>query len=346
MRAPRLAPPGGLGEAAFEELEVPSVPLRARLTSTRIAAGAGLLILAASACLLVYGLSQPAKWSTQTYAGGVLPGTDHVLQPPFPTFTRLRLFDAKVHPQGEHLYLLGSDAGGHDLLELAAQGAVPSLLLVAIVVVARLATGVVAGLSMALGAGWVRALARAAGGWAAGFPYLALAIVVIQGLTPHSRPIAFVVGMALVGWRDIAEIVAERCEHVLGQLYATAARSLGTQGWRFFQLHLWPHLRPALAVEVPFQAGAVLVLLAELGYLQVFLGSVIQLQDTGVGGGAIAVNQFVTRPELGQLLANARISILYHQLGPVLVPALAITVLALGFELLGSAARGRTRVSW
>jgi ABC-type dipeptide/oligopeptide/nickel transport system permease subunit len=311
-----------------------------------LAAGlAGVAILAFSASLLAYGLAQPLTWSTGTFAGGVLPGGE-VVRPPFGALTQVKLFDAAVQPKGAHFYLLGSDAGGRDLVALAARGALPSLLLVAIVVLARLLVGLVAGVSMTLGAGWMRAVARAAGGWTAGFPYLALAIVVIQGLSPQNRLFAFVVGMAAVGWRDIAEVVADRVEHVLAQPYATAARSLGTEGWRFLRLHVWPHLRPALAVELQFQAGAVLVLLAELGYLQVFLGPIIQLQDTGVGGGAITTNVLVTQPELGQLLANARISILYRDLGSVIVPALAITVLALAFELLGAATRGRTRESW
>jgi len=63
-----------------------------------------------------------------------------------------------------------------------------------------------------------------------------------------------VVGMALVGWRDIAELVAERVEHVRSQSFAVAARALGTDAIRFFRLHVIPFLRPAIGVEFPFHA--------------------------------------------------------------------------------------------
>jgi ABC-type dipeptide/oligopeptide/nickel transport system permease subunit len=144
--------------------------------------------------------------------------------------------------------------------------------------------------------------------------------------------------MGLIGWRDIAEVVAERIEYVRSQPFAVAAEVLGTRGLRFFQLHVVPFLRPALAVEVVLQCSAVLVLLAELGYLQVYLGPVIRLQEQGANSIPL-----LTQPELGQLLANSRMYLLYREIATFLVPALAIAVLALGFELVGTALKGRWR---
>jgi len=86
------------------------------------------------------------------------------------------------------------------------------------------------------------------------------------------------------------------------------------------------------------QCSAVLVVLAELGYLQVYIGPVIRLTQPGANSIAL-----LTQPELGQLLANSRMYLLYRELAPFLVPALAIAILALGFELVGTALKGRWR---
>jgi len=85
-----------------------------------------------------------------------------------------------------------------------------------------------------------------------------------------------------------------------------------------------------LVTETAFQASAVLVLLGELGYLQFFLGAPFKFNDV-----------LLPQPELGSLLAAARDYILSEQWTPVLAPAAAIALLALAFELLGMALRGR-----
>jgi len=296
----------------------------------------GLLLLLA--VLLVYGLTMPDKWYQGIYAGGFIHGTNSILQPPFPAFSDLDLFSIKVTEQGRHFYLLGSDSGGRDLLALVAHGAVPSLFLVMMVVAARLVVGFAAGIAIGLGSRPVRTLSRGLGSWIIGFPYLALAIVLIEVLAPRGRVMAFVVAMSIVGWRDIAELVAERIEHVKTQPFSLAAESLGTQGLPFFRIHVVPFLRPILTVEVAFQISAVLVLLAELGYLQVYLGPVLRLGQANDNSISLLL-----QPELGQMLANTRHDILYRQWEPVLIPAVAIASIALAFELLGTA-RGRWRV--
>ncbi len=290
--------------------------------------------------LLIYGLVTPGQWFTGVYAGGwVGQGANrHIVLPPFGPLTQVDVYTINVKPAGSHFYLLGSDPGGRDLLGLVAHGAVPSLELVATVVAARLFVGAIAGLAMGFGSNFAARVADSVGSWIIGFPYLALAIVMIQSLEPNGKLIAFVVGMSVVGWRDVAQQVAERIEHVRSQSFAEAATALGTGRLAFFRLHVIPFLRPMLTVEVPFQASAALVLLAELGYLQIFIGPVIRLTQQNENTLPLLVN-----PELGQMLANTRRYLLYHEMAPVLVPAFAVAALALGFELLGTSMRGRWR---
>lgn len=316
--------------------------------------GGGALLLLALAMLVVYGWQIPQRWSTTIFAGAdTASGT--VILPPFPPLSRVRPFDIQTRHFGTHLYLLGSDPGGRDLLALIARGTVPSALLVLAVVAGRVLLGTAAGLLSSLGPPGVRLVTRAVAGWFTGFPYLALAIVLILAIgtpvsagilqpspaAPASRWIAFIVGMTAVGWRDVSAVVSERVEHVLAQPFALGARTVGTSGFMFFRLHVLPYLRPALTLELPFQASAVLVLLAELGFLQVFLGGGITLVDTGRGNSSVASNVLVSQPELGQLLADARRYVLYNQLWLALAPSIAIAVAALAFELIGSGLRRR-----
>lgn len=318
--------------------------MRATTIFRRIGAGAlgliGLCVLLALSALTLLGLRESPKWWFPNYAGGVVHGTGTVTVPPFPPLASLDVFDINVQTVGTHFYLLGSDGGGRDLLALTAHAVPASLLLVAGVVAVRMVFGMIAGFAMAEGAGPVRVLSRGMGRWISGFPYLMLAIILIKATTPAGRWAAFIVGMTFIGWRDIAETVAAQIEHVRTQPFALGAKALGTGPLRFFRLHVMPYLRPALAVELSFQAAAVLVLLAELGYLGVFIGGATVIPEDGGPGYTV-----VTQPELGQLLSGARLYVERHQFGPVLVPAVAIALAALAFELIGIALRARGRGS-
>ena len=318
-----------------------------RRRRTLFLSAAAATVFAVVGVLFFIGLRIPDIWATEIWGGGFI--HDQIALPPFPALSTVQVF-----PQGEptlnlqtHFYLLGSDAGGRDLLALTARGAIPSLELVGLVLVARMLLGVIAGFGIAAGVEPVPTIARAAGGWIAGFPYLALAVLVIQAFTGGpgaasqagpTRLIAFVVAMSVVGWRDIAELVAGRLEWVNAQPFALGAKAVGTTGLGFFRRHAWPFLRTALTVEFSFQASAVLVLLAELGFLQYYLGGFTGLSEDG--GGPIAF-RLANQPELGQLLSDARLYTLRQELGPALVPALALTMTALAFEILGRAFRGR-----
>jgi len=302
-------------------------------------------LLGLLAALEFVGLRVPDQWATGLWAGGFSHGT--IMQTPFPPFTTVDAFaqDSPVH--ATHFYLFGSDAGGRDLVALTARAVVPSMELVALALVARMLLGIGAGFMIASGKEPLRTMATAAGGWIAGFPYLALAVLIIQSITggpsgagtsTGTRFLAFVVAIAVVGWRDIAELVASRMRWVDAQPFALGARAMGSSGFGLFRRHVWPYLRQALTIELSFQASAVLVLLAELGFLQYYLGGFTQLFEQDV----VPSFQLATRPELGQMMADVRLYLLRQELAPALVPALALALAALSFDLIGRALRGRT----
>jgi peptide/nickel transport system permease protein len=310
-----------------------------RISWQAVAVAGGIASLCVITAAIWFGLQVPLQWSTDVWAGGTR-GSGAIILPPFPALSTVTVFDINVQAGGRHFYLLGSDAGGRDLLALVARGAIPSLELVLAVVVARFIVGTVIGFAMGMGVPLMRELGIWLGSITLSFPYIALAAITVQAIAPKGRPLAFVIAMSLVGWRDVAELVAERVEYVRGQPFSLAAAALGTDGLRFFRLHVVPFLRPSLGVELPFQISAVLVLLAELGYVQVFLGpSLITLEN--YGGSATVL---ITQPELGQLLSLTRDDIQAGQFGVALIPALTIALIALSFELIGTGVRGRTRL--
>src|SRR5436190_7814468 len=280
---------------------------------SRILAVLGVVILAGLALLVVIGAQVSDFWATHIWAGGFINNTATLA--PFPAFSSVEVFsldDPNFHQV--HYYLLGSDAGGRDLFALVAKGALPSLVLVALALAGRMLIGVVAGFGIASGATVFRSTARAAGGWIAGFPYLALAVLVIQAFTGGpstiaqpglARTLAFVIAISIVGWRDVAEVVAGRITWVQSQPFAMGARAVGSSGLDFFGRHVWPYLRPALMVELSFQASAILVLLAELGFLQYYLGgfTVFNEGDVSFVPGFTIANT----PVLGQLLPAVRL---------------------------------------
>jgi ABC-type dipeptide/oligopeptide/nickel transport system permease subunit len=305
-------------------------------------------VLGTLAALVYFGFRIPDRFATQVWSAHYFHGL--IPQAPFPAFSTVQVSsDASPQVREVHFYVFGSDGGGRDLLALTARAVVPSLQLVALALIARMFLGIGAGFVIATGTEPLKTIARAAGGWIAGFPYLALAVLVIQSFTGgpstsavpgRTRLIGFVVAIAVVGWRDIAELVASRMQWVNAQPFALGGRAMGSSGLGFFRRHAWPFVRQALTVELSFQASAVLVLLAELGFLQYYLGGFTQLFE-GIGPPSPSF-QLATQPELGQMMSDVRLYLLRQELAPALVPALALALAALSFELLGRAMRGKT----
>lgn len=307
-------------------------------------------VMGSLATLMVFGFRIPDRFAADTWSSHYFHGS--IPQAPFPAFSTVQVSsDRSPQVREVHFYVFGSDAGGRDLLALTARAAVPSMELVTLALFARFALGLGAGFLIATGTEPLRTIARSAAGWIAGFPQLALAVLVIQSFTGgpstlaapgRTRLIAFVVALAVVGWRDIAELVASRMQWVNLQPFAVGGRAVGSSGVGFFRRHVWPFLRQALTVELSFQASAVLVLLAELGFLQYYLGGFTQLFEEGRGGIGAPSFHLITSPELGQMMSDVRLYLLRQEFTPALVPALALVLAALSFELLGRALRGRT----
>jgi ABC-type dipeptide/oligopeptide/nickel transport system permease subunit len=201
----------------------------------------------------------------------------------------------------------GTDQVGRDVRALVLSGAKLTLGLALFATLARLALGATLGLF----AGWWqggrldRIVQGGIGVWAA-FPVTLFAMILIQGIGIQQGMRVFIVAFCVVGWAEIAQLVRRQTIGVKPQLYVEAARSVGVPPIRIIAQHVTPQLLPALIVLGVLEMGAVLMLLAELGFLNIFLGGGYKVMIAETGRAEPLISYFSDVPEWGAMLANIR----------------------------------------
>jgi len=196
----------------------------------------------------------------------------------------------------------GSDLLGRDMQALVLAGARQTLTLAVLATIARMALGILLGMM----AGWwqrswldqfIQSLISI---WSA-FPTTIFAMLVILGLGIQQGMNVFIIGLCVVGWGEIAQYIRGQVISQKPLLYIEAARSVGAGPRGILIRHILPHLIPSMLVLAVMEMGSVLMILAELGFLNVFLGGGFRVEVFGVGNYA-----YSDIPEWGALLANIR----------------------------------------
>lgn len=237
------------------------------------------------------------------------------------------------------VFLWGSDYVGRDILALVLNGARQTLSLAFFGMLARLAIGFLLG---AL-AGWQRGgwfdrlVTGAVGVWAA-FPLTLFAMIMIQALGIQQGMWVFVVGISLVGWGEVAQYVRNQVIAIKPQPYVESARSAGARSDQILIRHLLPNLVNALLVLAVLEMGGILMLLAELGYLNIFMGGGFRAMIAETGSMQAVVAHYSDVPEWAAMIANAR-SWWRGYPWMVLYPGLAFFGSILAFNLLGEGLR-------
>jgi ABC-type dipeptide/oligopeptide/nickel transport system permease subunit len=201
----------------------------------------------------------------------------------------------------------GTDQIGRDVQALVLSGTKLTLSLALFATLARIALGATLGLL----AGWWkggrldRIVTGGVGVWAA-FPVTLFAMILIQGIGIQQGMWVFVVAFCVVGWAEIAQFVRRQTVGVKPQLFIEAARSVGVPPSRIITQHVTPQVLNALIVLAILEMGAVLLLLAELGFLNVFLGGGYRVMIAETGSMQPVMSYFSDVPEWGAMLANVR----------------------------------------
>jgi ABC-type dipeptide/oligopeptide/nickel transport system permease component len=289
---PRRAPTAGSGKAAAAASPAAAgarrtgIPVSAR--SPALLAGTGLVL--GLAALAVFGGELAAANPYETHGVMIIEGT--IRAPPFAPSSA---------------FPWGSDAVGRDIQALVLAGAKTTLTLAVLAMLARVFFGAVLGLQ----AGWWRNSwgDRLVNGmvavWAA-FPVTLFAMILILALGIQQGMGVFIVALCVVGWGEIAQFVRGQVIGLRPQPYIEGARMVGANSGRILGRHILPHLWAPLLVLAALEMASVLMLLAELGFLNIFLGGGFKAEIGEAGMMEPVIYYFSDVPEWGALLSNVR----------------------------------------
>lgn len=230
------------------------------------------------------------------------------------------------------VYPLGTDANGIDLLSLILYGARTTISIVLAATALRLMVGFFCGVLAGWWSGsWFDRLVLGLIQLFAAVPPLILAVILILALGIRMGPIAFIAAIAVTGWGEIAQILRSHVISIRQMDYVEGAYAVGVEPLEILSRHVLPNLLGVLLSIAALEAGQSLLLLGELGFVQVFVG----------GGGLIAGDAgtanraFAEMPEWGAMLGSTW---RWFRTFPWLpgIPALLFAVSILGFNLLGT----------
>jgi peptide/nickel transport system permease protein len=214
---------------------------------------------------------------------------------------------------------LGSDYDGRDILSRLLVAVRPTLILVALVALTRMVVGVVFGFLEGWYGGLIGDLVDHLTKIVLSIPILIVALMVIYIFELRFEAWVFIIALTITGWGQVARIIAGRVRLVRGETYIEAARALGAGDLRILWKHVVPQVRTLVLVTLSFEMGAVLLQMAELGFLGMFLGGgAIRLIPDSRSGGFLQ-ERIAGQPELGQMLAGGWGNFIYTPYLPVIV---------------------------
>lgn len=240
-------------------------------------------------------------------------------------------------------YPLGQDLVGRDVLSRLLWAIRPTLVLCLAVVVVRIVAGVVLGVVAGWWGGRIGRLIDVLIGISLSVPLLAFAVAALLAISLDRGLIAFVAALSITGWCDTAALVRSRTVAVRDAPYIERARAVGLRQSALLWRHVVPQLRPVLPVLVAFELSAVLLLVAELGYLGYFIGGGFIFTYT-IGNTDLQRVLVTGAPELGQMLSDF-FGQLYRAPWISLSAGLVVFLALTAFALLGEGLRRRLDVT-
>lgn len=259
-----------------------------------------------------------------------------------------RIFIPSVNPVPPFtlpMFPLGTDDIGRDILSRVLTAVRPTLITCAIVTLMRFLIGVPLGLLAGWYSGrWIERLLGLLTSLLISVPTLLLAVAIIA-LSP-ARPLAiFILVLAIIGWTDIAQFVQTQTQTIRQADYIESARALGAHTPHILRRHVFPQLWPTLPILIAFELSAVLLLMAELGFLGFYIGNgtVIFAADPN-SAGVMAVGLTAETPELAQMLSSFWAKI-FRAPWEMVTAATAIFIQVFAFNLLGEGLRRHMDVS-
>ena len=219
-----------------------------------------------------------------------------------------------AEPSREHW--LGTDNLGRDLLSRLIHGARWTLGTAFLAATAIVVIGVAIGLVAGYFGGLIDDVLMRVVDVLLAFPSLVLALAIVGMLGPSLRNV--MLGMVAVWWVDYARVIRGLAMSMRQREFVTSAHCLGASAPHIILRHILPNVIPSVIVLATLELGALMLAISGLSFL-------------GLGAQP-------PTPEWGTMLNDGR---LFFQRAPrlMLFPGLAITLVVIGFNLLGDGLR-------
>lgn len=217
----------------------------------------------------------------------------------------------------KHIFLLGSDRYGRDMLSQLMIGTRVSLSVGFISVIISLVIGIFVGAIGGYFKGWIDTFVVWLINVVWSIPTLLLVIAITFALGKGFWQVFVAVGLTM--WVEVARIVRGQVLSVREKEYVEAARALGFRHWRIITKHILPNvLGPVIVISAANFASAILI---EAGLS--FLGIGVQ----------------PPMPSWGTMIKENYAYIILDKAYLAILPGVAIMVMVLSFMIIGNSLR-------
>jgi peptide/nickel transport system permease protein len=200
-------------------------------------------------------------------------------------------------PPGAPGYPLGSDETGRDILSRLIWGIRPTMTFVLVVAALRLVIGITAGILSGWSGGRLGRLLDTIISNALAIPVLFVSLCVIAALANRWGVWAFILGLLITGWAEVARLVQEQTRLVKTQPFVEATRAMGANSGQMILSHVIPHIMPLMWIQMAFEVSSSLLTAAALGFLGYYINAVWVPTDSD-----FVVLRASGVPELAQML--------------------------------------------
>ena len=201
-------------------------------------------------------------------------------------------------------FLLGTDNAGRDVFSRLMYAIRPTLMLCVIIATLRILFGLFFGLAAGWFGGITERVIDVLTDISLAVPILLFALAILAFLGERSLQ-NFVLALVLTGWANTAVFVKNSTLVTKQAPYIEGAKSVGVKPLGILRRYIMPQLWPTLPSLIAFELAATLLVIAELGFLGMFIvDAFVRLTEDPNSSGVIAVGLTAGFPELAQMLSD------------------------------------------
>lgn len=243
---------------------------------------------------------------------------------------------APFPPDKNHIF--GTDNGGRDVLSVIMAGAKNTFMIVFIATFLRFLIATPIAFFAAFGEGISKRLITIFSSTFSAVPSLLICIMIlkidaIKNLELIPSIIAFIIVFTIVGWGRLASTIEDKIKDILNQDFIQGAIAAGKSKFAIATQNVSVHIMPSMIIYLFLEIALVLLLLAQLGIFEVFVGNKQVFVVKTVG--SISRSNFNYFPEWGAMLASTKRSVTGNMFWISAFPLLVFSVSIIGFNLLG-----------